>query len=368
MAEMTTSSCSSRPDDPLRALTFDGPRKIVLENVPDPAVEQAGDAIVRVQLCAICGSDLHVFHGREAGLDHGTVMGHEFVGEVVEVGHDVRALRAGTRVLSPFTTSCGSCVHCARGLTSRCTQGQLFGWVQDGHGLHGAQAQYVRVPLAESTLVPVPEGVGAVEALLLGDVLTTGFFAAQRADIRPDGVYVVIGCGPVGLSAVIGAREHGAERVIAIDSVAERLALAERFGASSLDRSKQDPSAALAEITDGCGADAVLEVVGSAEAHRLAVELVRPGGTVSVVGVHNGATFGFSPAEAYDKNLTYRVGRCPARHLLDSVVPMVQRGSYDLASIVSHRMPLAGGVEGYRIFDEKREGCTKVVLTPDRDA
>jgi threonine dehydrogenase-like Zn-dependent dehydrogenase len=348
----------------LHALTFAGTRRIAHETVDDPAIEHPGDAIVRVELCGICGSDLHVYHGRETGLDRGTVMGHEFVGEVVEVGGDVRSFAPGSRVLSPFTTSCGRCAACASGLTSRCTRGQLFGWVEEGSGLHGAQAEYVRVPLADGTLVAVPDGVGPVAALLLGDVLTTGYFAARGADVRPDGVYVVLGCGPVGLGAVIGARELGAGTVIAVDSVPERLRLAERFGAIALDRGAADVGAALAEHTEGRGADAVMEVVGSAEAHRTAIELVRPGGTISVVGVHSGDAFGFRPADAYDKNLTYRVGRCPARHLLGELVPWVREGRYDLDAIVSHRLPLSGGVDGYRIFDEKLDGCTKVVLAP----
>jgi threonine dehydrogenase-like Zn-dependent dehydrogenase len=349
----------------LRALTFHGRRKIHHESVDDPALEAPTDVIVRVELTAICGSDLHVYHEREKGLDHGTVMGHEFVGEIVETGSEVSGIVPGVAVLSPFTTSCGNCYYCREGLTARCGRGQLFGWVQQGRGLQGAQAEYVRVPLAESTLLSIPDGVEAEEALLLGDVLTTGYFAASRAGIRPDGVYAVLGCGPVGLSAIVGVREHGANNIVAIDSVAERLALAARFGATPIDYRSTDAVAAVREMTEGRGADGVLEVVGSAEAHRLAIDLARPGATVSVVGVHNDEQFGFSPAEAYDKNLTYRVGRCPARHLLREVVPVVQKKAYDLTSMFSHRLPLEQGVEGYRIFDEKRDGCTKVVLRPN---
>ena len=348
----------------MRALTFHGRKQIRHESVDDPTLREPTDAVVQVELSAICGSDLHVYHEREKGLDRGTVMGHEFVGEIVETGRGVTSLARGDRVLSPFTTSCGRCFFCRRGLTSRCTEGQLFGWVQDGRGLDGAQAEYVRVPLADSTLSPIPEGVSTEEALLLGDVLTTGFFAARSAEVRPEGVYAVLGCGPVGLSAIVGAREHGAETVVAIDSVAERLELASRFGATPINYRSSDPLAAVREMTEGRGADAVLEVVGSAAAHRLAVDLVRPGGTISVVGVHNEEQFAFTPAQAYDKNLTYRVGRCPARHLMEEVIPVVQRKTHDLTAIISHRLPLERGVEGYRMFDEKREGCTKVVLRP----
>ena len=168
--------------DPLRALTFNGERDIRCESVHDPEIREASDVIVRIELAAICGSDLHVYHEREKGLDHGTVMGHEFVGEVVEAGAAAGNIAKGTRVLSPFSTSCGDCFYCRAGLTARCRRGELFGWVEKGRGLHGAQAQYVRVPLADGTLVPVPNEVSAEEALLLGDVLSTGYSCAKRAE------------------------------------------------------------------------------------------------------------------------------------------------------------------------------------------
>ncbi len=348
----------------MRALTFHGAGDIHYESVDDPDIRSGTDAIVRVELAAICGSDLHVYHEREKGLDHGTVMGHEFVGEVVETGSGVRNIVIGARVLSPFTTSCGNCFYCRAGLTARCSKGQLFGWVKQGRGLHGAQAQYVRVPLADGTLLPVPEEVSPEDALLLGDVLCTGYYCASRAGVAPEGTYVVLGCGPVGLAAIVGALEFGARTVLAVDGVPERLALAARFGATPVDLHTGDPGATVDQATDGRGADAVLEVVGSAEAHRLAFDLVRPGGTVSVVGVHHEQSFAFSPTEAYDKNLTYRVGRCPVRHLLAKVIPIVQRKAHDFSAIISHRLRLQDGAEGYRIFDEKRDGCTKVVLRP----
>jgi threonine dehydrogenase-like Zn-dependent dehydrogenase len=332
------------------------------ETVADPSLRAPTDAIVRVDLSGICGSDLHVYHERERGLDRGTVMGHEFVGEIVETGSAVRARKRGERVLSPFSTSCGRCFFCKGGLTSRCASGQLFGWVEGGEGLHGAQAELVRVPLADATLLPMPEDVTAEEALLLGDVLSTGYYCARQAGVNADGVYAVVGCGPVGLMAIVGARELGASKIIAVDSIAERLDLARSFGAVPIDYKSQDPREPILELTEGRGADAVLEVVGNAAAHRLAFDLVRAGGTISVVGVHNEAEFAFDPAEAYAKNLTYRVGRCPARHLMNELIPMVQAKRYDLASIVSHRMPLERAADGYRLFDAKTDGCTKIVL------
>jgi len=348
----------------VRALTFRGERTIALETVSDPRIERATDAVVRVELAAICGSDLHVYHARERGLDRGTVMGHEFVGEVVECGPDVAGLAPGDRVLSPFTTSCGGCFYCREGLTARCESGQLFGWVQGGHGLHGAQAEYVRVPLAASTLVPIPEGLSDDDALLAGDVASTGLFCARGAGVHSGGTYVVLGCGPVGLAAVAGALALGAETLFAADTVPGRLAHAERLGARGLDLRTESIVETIRAATDGRGADAVLEAAGTPEATRLALDLVRPGGTVSAVAVHAEERFPFSPVEAYDKNLTYRTGRCPARSLLSDVIPLLSSGRYDLASMISHRLPLERGVEGYDIFDRKADGCMKVVLLP----
>jgi len=348
----------------LKALTFHGPRAIHHESVPEPRLVNDRDVIVKVDLAAICGSDLHVYHGRETGLDPGTVMGHEFMGEVVETGAAVRRIRAGTRVVSPFTTSCGDCFYCREGLTARCTGGQLFGWVEAGRGLQGVQAEYVRVPLADTTLVAVPDGAPAEEVLLAGDVLATGFFCADAAGVGPGAVVAVVGCGPVGLMAVVAARELGADRVHAFDRVPERLRLAERFGATAVRVDDPDPGAVIREATDGRGADAVLEAVGSPEATRLAVDLVRPGGTIAAAGVHTEARFAFSPGEAYDKNLTYVAGRCPARRYLDRVLEIVTGRKYALGSIVSHRLSLDEGPKGYDIFDRKLDGCTKVILAP----
>ena len=348
----------------MKALTFEGEKTIRHSTVPDPGIVEPTDVVVRVELTAICGSDMHVFHGRERGLDHGTVMGHEFVGRVVETGREVDGLAVDDLVVSPFTTSCGSCFYCRNGLTARCVDGQLFGWVEDGRGLHGAQAEYVRVPLAESTLMQVPEGVSVEQALLLGDVLSTGYHCALQAGVQPGGTYVVVGCGPVGLMAIASAVDLGAERVFAVDSVPRRLTLAEWLGGTAIELGSTDPVAVVKDATEGRGADAVLEAVGNASAHRSAFELVRAGGTISVVGVHNEAQFAFTPMELYDRNLTYRVGRCPARSLMGQLVQMVRSRDRELTSILTHRVPLERGPEGYEIFDAKQDGCIKVVLTP----
>lgn len=346
----------------MHALTFHNIESLHYESVPDPKIEAPHDVILKVQRAAICGSDLHVYYGREQGLDAGTIMGHEFVGEIVELGKEVRKLRKGDLVCSPFTTNCGACFYCRNNLPCRCVSGQLFGWRQNGAGLHGGQAEYVRVPLADSTLLKIPENIFPEEALLLGDVLSTGYFCADMAAIKPDGVYAVIGCGPVGLMAIISARELGAEKIFALDAVPERLVLAEKFGAIAVDYQQADAIEMIREATEGRGADGVLEVVGSPAAAKMAIQLVRPGGIIAVVGVHNEEHFAFSPNDAYDKNLTYKVGRCPARYYMEKLIPLVQKKIYDLTGIFSHRLPLAEGPRGYKIFAEKLEGCTKVVL------
>lgn len=334
------------------------------ESVAEPVIQAPTDALVRVELAAICGSDLHVWHGRETGLDAGTVMGHEFLGEVVETGAAVTRIRRGDRVVSPFTTSCGACYYCNRGLPARCVRGQLFGWVQDGAGLQGGQAELVRVPLADTTLLPLPPDLAPEAGLVLGDVLATGYHCATMAELTPRDVCAVVGCGPVGLMAVLAARELGAARVLALDTVPERLSLAERFGAEPVNLRHTDALAAAHAATDGRGVDAVLEAVGSAESTRLAFMLLRAGGTISAVGVHHEAAFPFSPGDAYDKNLTYRIGRCPARYYMERLLPVARRHQSDLGALFTHRRPLDDAPAAYRLFDEKRDGCIKVALRP----
>lgn len=316
-----------------------------------------------MRVAAVCGSDLHVYRGLETGLDAGTVMGHELAGEVVEAGPGVRGFRPGDLVVSPFTTSCGECFYCRSGLTARCDRGQLFGWVERGSGLQGVQAELVRVPLADSTLVRVPEGTPLEQALFAGDVLATGWFGAETAGAGPGSTLAVVGCGPVGLMAVVAGRELGAERIFALDSVPERLALAGRFGAEPVDV-RQDALSLVREATGGRGADSVVEAVGSAAATRLAFELARPGGTLAAVGVHTEPHLAIAPGEAYDKNLTYRAGRAPVRRYMEALLPLIRSRRYDLGSLISHRLPLAEGPRGYDLFDRRLEGCTKVVLLP----
>lgn len=346
----------------MKALTFREKHHIAYDTVADPQLLEASDAIVRVWITAVCGSDLHVYHARETGLDSGTIMGHEFVGEIAAIGKAVRRLRIGDRVVSPFTTNCGVCYYCQIGLSCRCTAGQLYGWRQNGHGLHGAQAEWVRVPLADTTLVKFDTHISPEAALLIGDVRATGWHCAQQADLSPKGIYAVIGCGPVGLMAILAAREQGAQQVYALDTVTERLTLAQQYGAIPLSVANDEWRDIAFAATQGRGFDAILEAVGSSSAVRLAYEMVRPGGTISSVGVHTSAQFAFSPIEAYDKNITFKIGRAPARRYMEQLIDRTLQSSYDITQIITHRLPLSDGATAYQLFDQKQDGCIKAIL------
>jgi len=348
----------------MQALTYGGVETVVLQSAPDPKIMQPTDAIVQITLAGICGSDLHVYHGRETGLDEGTVMGHEFVGTIVETGNAVTKFFKGSRVLSPFTTSCGECFYCRIGLTCRCEKGNLFGWVQSGSGLHGAQAQYIRVPMADTTLIPLSHDLGEEKGLLLGDIFSTGYFCAENAGVNSKETYAVIGCGPVGLMTILAAKDLGAENLFAIDYTNSRLQMAKQFGATSLDASVVDIRSTILDATNGRGADAVMEAVGSSGALRLAIEILRPGGTISSVGVHTATNFSFSPGEAYDKNLIYKVGRCPAYYYADKLLRAQVIQQYPAEKIITHRFTIGDGARAYEVFDKKLDNCIKAVLTP----
>ncbi|MES1216227.1 MAG: alcohol dehydrogenase family protein [Bacteroidota bacterium] len=346
----------------MQALTFGGKEIIEYSTVKDPELLSPTDAIVKITMAGICGSDLHVYHGRETGLDNGTVMGHEFTGIIEEAGSEVTKFKKGAKVLSPFTTSCGACYYCRIGLTCRCEKGNLFGWVEKGHGLHGAQAGYIRVPMADSTLLPLSADLTEKKGLLLGDIFSTGYFCADNAAIKRSGVYAVIGCGPVGLMTIIAAKHLSAENLFAIDLVPERLAIAEKFGAIPLNPSLTDVKEIIRNRTEGRGADAVMEVVGSDKSLKLAIDIIRPGGTISSVGVHTAQNFSFSPGEAYDKNLIYKSGRCPARYYSEKLLLEEVPQRYAIDEIITHQFSLAEGAKAYEVFDKKMDNCIKAVL------
>jgi 2-desacetyl-2-hydroxyethyl bacteriochlorophyllide A dehydrogenase len=346
----------------MRAVVFRAIEDVAVADVEEPRLRSATDVVVEVEAAGLCGSDLHPYYGREVGLDAGTIMGHEFVGRVVETGPDVHGLAAGDRVVAPFTTSCGRCLPCREGLTARCEHGQLFGWVQDGTGLHGGQAERVRVPLADGTLVRVPDAMDPALALLAGDILSTALFGCTLAGVREGSRVAVVGCGPVGLMTIRAALSLGAETVYAVDRVASRLEWAGALGARAL-HLEDDPAAAI-RAHGGRGADAVVEAVGGAAATRTAADLVRTGGRIAAVGVHTEPHLALSPGEIYDRNLTYAGGRCPARHFLPRALELAAADAGLLSGLITHRLPLDAAPDAYRAFGERREGWGKVIFTP----
>ena len=345
----------------MKAVCFKDVGQIETLEMAEPEIEQPEDVILKVTLAGLCGSDLHAFHGREVGLDRGTVMGHEVVGEVVALGSQVNNFLIGDAVFAPFTTNCGDCYYCQIGLSARCINGQLFGWRENQQGLHGCQAEFVRIPLADGTLKKKPPGLSDVSALLLADNFSTGFFCAEMADITPEKTVVVIGCGTVGLLSIIAAKHLGAEKIYAIDPVLDRRREAESLGAISLDANDQ----AIVEIknaTAGRGADSVMELVGSPAAQRLAYQIMRPGGIMSVVGCHCTPNFAFSPVDAFDKNLTYRTGRCSARTYMDKLTNRVAGGEFEIDAFVTHHFSVTDSVQAYDAFSNRKDGCVKAVL------
>lgn len=343
------------------AAVFQGIEKIGVEKVADPTILHPLDIIVRTEAIAICGSDLHVYFGREQGLDHGTVMGHEFVGEVVARGAGVRRMALHARVMVPFTTSCGHCHYCRSGLTARCVEGELFGWVQEGRGLHGGQATFVRVPWADTTAVPLNE-VTAEQGLLLGDILSTGYHCARQG-LQP-GLRraILIGYGPVGMMVAASARYLGVEELLVIDADAHRRQMAVDHGFQAF--APQDQAQVL-DIFQGLGSQVVLEAVGGTGLQALAYDLVSAGGVISSVGVHTAEHFAFSPVQAYDKNITYRSGRCPARYYMPLLQRLVREEKLPVPAVFSHTFPLRAAPEAYHLFAHRPEPVMKILLQND---
>ncbi len=344
----------------MRAVTFQAPGEVLVEDVPEPELQHPQDALVRVEASGICGSDLHIYHGR-VPVERGFTIGHEFVGTVLAVGDDVERAAVGDRVLGCFHTACGTCVACVRGDYHRCVFGRTFGHGSKLGDLQGAQAEQLLVPRANLTLRRVPEGMSADVALFAGDVMGTGYHAIAHAGTRAGDTVAVLGLGPVGLCAVQAARASGATQVFAIDTVAQRLALAETFGATAIHLTEQEPKRVVRAATDGLGADVVVDAVGDPGPLELAVSLARDAGTISGVGAYAGR--GEVPLGlAWLKGVTIRVGLANVIAHVDRVLAMISAGLLDPRPLVSDHMSLDEAGEAYAIYD--RREALKIVLSP----
>nr|WP_296068951.1 zinc-dependent alcohol dehydrogenase [uncultured Actinoplanes sp.] len=394
----------------MRALTWQGTSKVSVETVEDPKIQQPTDAIIRVTSTAICGSDLHLYDVLGMYLDKGDILGHEPMGIVEEVGPEVTHIKPGDRVVIPFNISCGSCWMCSRGFFAQCETTQvreqgkgaaLFGYTKLYGQVPGGQAEYLRVPQAHFGPIKVPDGHPDERYLFLSDVLTTSWQAAKWADILPGDTVLVTGLGPIGQMCARIARHLGAERVIAVDEVPERLEMARRHGIEVLDFTDvKDVSAAVVDMTDGRGADSVIEAVGM-EAHgspfqsaamkaagklpdaiarkatetlgvdrmaalRTAFGSVRRAGTISIIGVYGGQADPLPMMDLFDKGVTMRMGQAHVKRWADDILPLLTGDADPLGvdDLVTHRLPLEEAPHAYEIFKKKEDGCIKVVLKP----
>jgi alcohol dehydrogenase len=345
----------------MRAVVFDGIGSVRVTDVPDPSLEEPGDAIVRVTRSAICGSDLHLLHGK-APMEPGEPLGHEAVGVVEVVGDEVRGVRAGDRVAVAFNVACGHCWFCGNGQSALCDDDRIFGYGVFGGALPGAQAQWLRVPNADVNLLPLPDEVNDDAGVFLGDVLTTGVYGASLARV-PSDVVAVLGCGPIGYCTILGVRAADGATVYALDREPSRLALAEAAGAIPVHIDERNPVTALAEATDGRGADVVIDAVGDPTAFDGAIDTVRRGGTVVVLGVYSSETTELQLGAYWSRALTLRfAGLTPVLAWWGHAMGGVARGAMDPTPLISHRLPLEEAAEGYALFD--RREATKVVLEP----
>ncbi|MBX6316465.1 MAG: glutathione-dependent formaldehyde dehydrogenase [Isosphaeraceae bacterium] len=389
----------------MKALCWYGRHDVRLETVPDPKILNPRDAIVRVSSTAICGSDLHLYDGYIPTMQPGDILGHEFMGEVVDVGSEVKNLKVGDRVVVPFTISCGQCFFCRRALWSLCDNTNpnaataeflygfsgagLFGYSHMMGGYAGGQAEYVRVPFADVGPLKVPEGLSDEQVLFLSDILPTAYQAADYCDIQPGDTVAIWGCGPVGLLTIRCAYSLGAERVIAIDHHPHRLEMARTHGkAETLNYEEVDLHEALRDLTGGRGPDACIDAVGL-EAHghtidalldrikaaaylatdrlhalRQAILACRKGGMVSIPGVYGGLLDKFPLGAAFAKSLTFKMGQTHVQRYMKPLLGHIERGEIDPTFIISHRFALDEGPRGYAMFYSEQDRCTKVVLKP----
>ena len=389
----------------MKAVCWHGKHDMRVDNVPDPKILNPRDAIIKITSTAICGSDLHLYNGVMPSMEQGDIVGHEFMGEVVETGPGVKNLQKGDRVVVPFTVACGNCFFCQRTLWSLCdnsnpngelakkmyghTPSALFGYSHLLGGYAGGQAEYARVPFADVGPMKVPDSLTDEQVLFLTDIFPTGYEAAENCAIQPGDTIANWGCGPVGLFAIKSAFMLGAEKVIAIDNVPERLALAARCGnVVTVNFEDENLLGQLEELTGGRGPDACIDSVGL-EAHgtnpgnlydwaktatrtgtdrpnviRQAILACRKGGTVSLPGVYGGLLDKIPFGAAHAKSLTFKMGQTHVHRYLKPLLERVEKGDIDPTFIISHRLKLSEAPHGYKIFNDKLENCTKIVMTP----
>ena len=386
----------------MRALTYHGSHDVRVDSVPDPILQEPDDVILQITATAICGSDLHLYRGKMPELEDGDILGHEFMGVVVETGSEVTKLRKGDRVVVPFVIACGHCFFCERQLFSACettnpdrgailnkkhvrSGAALFGYTHLYGGIPGGQADYVRVPKANVGPIKVPDTLVDEQVLFLSDILPTGYQAVVNADIGPGSSVAIFGAGPVGLMTAACARMLGAEKIFVIDHHPYRLEFARRtYNVFPINFDEIDPAEVIIENTALRGVDAAIDAIGfeakgsaletvmtnlklegsSGKALRQCIAAVRRGGTVSVPGVYAGFIHGFLFGDAFEKGLTFKMGQTHVQHFLPELLGYIESGKLHPDVIISHRMPLAEAAAAYRIFDKKEDDCRKVVLTP----
>jgi len=344
----------------MRAVTFQAPGEVRVEERPDPELLAPDDAIVRVDASGICGSDLHIYHGR-VQIEPGFIIGHEYVGEVVAAGDDVTGVSVGDRVLGTYGTACGRCFFCERGEFHKCDEARVFGHGETLGSLQGAQAELVLVPHANLALRRVPEGLSDEVALFAGDVMGTAYHAIESRPLAEGETAAILGLGPVGLCAVQAAKAAGASEVIAIDSVEDRLQMAESFGATPVHLTEDDPRGKVKELTEGRGVDLAVDAVGHPEALDLACRLARKAGTVSATGVY-AERIELHMGIVWIKALTLHSGHANVIGHLDRVVEQLSSGALDPAPLVTHHLKLDEAPEAYRAYDNRE--ALKIVLSP----
>lgn len=343
----------------MKALCYHGAHDIRYDTMDDPTPAAPTDAIVKMDACAICGSDLHIYHGQGFSPDQGFCVGHEAVGEVVDAGKGVNRLNVGDKVMISAAVGCGNCVNCLSGRVAQCMNG-MMGCFGLSANLQGCQSDYIRVPVADFNTAPIPEGLTTDQALMLTDNLPTAHMGVLNADVAPGKTVAVIGLGPIGLMAVEISILMGAAQVFALDLVPERRAIAEKLGATPV-----DPATAfetIAAATKGRMVDSAIEAVGADPTIKLAIDLAGFGGTVSAFGVNLNQDFPYPLGSAFTKGLTFRIAGCSVPEHWPTLVPLLQQGRLKPESYITHRMSLSEGAEAYRIFDQKEDGAMKMVL------